>query len=294
MLATSESFMETNAVTELIFDFIHDVHAACLRNSTYKNGRIGTKGAVCFHHVTLGLFTLSIILANAHLEGFEGPLKERPNRKNSAYSLASTTPSTEMENVASFSAKHGDPTILATRVSPRPFFTWMRVVVACAMIFPPMGFTLGPANIEPPSRLAATTWFVMTTATPNSSAQYEMMQECPHTSIAHECIQRVEMVYMSTQNKTHHTLKVQQKQNQIQHITAGGAYLQDAVVLAEIAPDWPAYQTAHHVPCIQFGTEQWLSQQWSGRIETLASSAKLLQAKWSGGPHYVLLHMRRY
>lgn len=32
-----------------------------------------------------------------------------------------------------------------------------RVVVACAMMLPPMGLTDGPANMDPPSRLAATT-----------------------------------------------------------------------------------------------------------------------------------------
>ncbi len=32
-----------------------------------------------------------------------------------------------------------------------------RVVVACAMMLPPMGLMLGPANMAPPSRLAATT-----------------------------------------------------------------------------------------------------------------------------------------
>lgn len=44
------------------------------------------------------------------------------------------------------------------RLSPRPFFRYSRVVVACAMMLPPMGFTEGPANMLPPSRLAATTW----------------------------------------------------------------------------------------------------------------------------------------
>jgi hypothetical protein len=48
--------------------------------------------------------------------------------------------------------------ILAMRVSPRPLRTWMRVVVACAMMLPPMGFTLGPAKMLPPSRLAWTTY----------------------------------------------------------------------------------------------------------------------------------------
>lgn len=84
--------------------------------------------------------------------------------------MASTMPSTLMENDASFSAKQGDPTIFATRVSPRPFLTWIRVVVACAIMLPPIGLMEGPANMEPPSRFAATTWLVMTTATPNSSA----------------------------------------------------------------------------------------------------------------------------
>lgn len=40
------------------------------------------------------------------------------------------------------------------------------VVEACAIIFPPMGLIWGPANMADPST-CETTWFVMTTATPN-------------------------------------------------------------------------------------------------------------------------------
>eukprot|EP00955_Chlamydomonas_euryale_P092813 364743-Chlamydomonas_euryale.AAC.12 len=62
-----------------------------------------------------------------------------------------------MPNVASRSGKDGEAMILTTRFSPRPFFSHRRVVVACAMILPPMGLTDGPANMLPPSRFAATT-----------------------------------------------------------------------------------------------------------------------------------------
>ena len=41
-----------------------------------------------------------------------------------------------------------------------------RVVAACAMIFPPIGFDVGP-NIAPPPSTAATTWLVTSTATLN-------------------------------------------------------------------------------------------------------------------------------
>ena len=47
--------------------------------------------------------------------------------------------------------------ILQVLFSPRPFFSHSRVVEACAMMLPPMGFIDGPANMLPPSRLAATT-----------------------------------------------------------------------------------------------------------------------------------------
>ncbi len=41
-----------------------------------------------------------------------------------------------------------------------------RVVEACAMMFPPMGFLGSAWNMAAPST-CATTWFVTTTATPN-------------------------------------------------------------------------------------------------------------------------------
>ena len=80
------------------------------------------------------------------------------NRITVLYSFASMTPALSMPNVASASGSEGDAMIFAMRVSPRPFFTHMRVVVACAMILPPMGLIVGPANMEPPSRFAATTY----------------------------------------------------------------------------------------------------------------------------------------
>lgn len=44
------------------------------------------------------------------------------------------------------------------------------VVEACAMMFPPIGFLGSVANMEAPSTWA-TTWLVITTATPNYSSQ---------------------------------------------------------------------------------------------------------------------------
>ena len=107
-----------------------------------------------------------------------------------------------MLKLASRSGSEGELMILHVLVSPRPFLSHSLVVDACAMIFPPMGLMLGPANTLAPSRLAATTcphqgyvnqwrhrqlawdsvhsasafakagrtWFVTTTAQPNSSA----------------------------------------------------------------------------------------------------------------------------
>ena len=73
------------------------------------------------------------------------------------YSEASVTPPGPMENCASLSGSEGDAMILTFLFSPRPLLSERRVVVACAMMLPPMGLRLGPANMDPPSRLAATT-----------------------------------------------------------------------------------------------------------------------------------------
>lgn len=66
-------------------------------------------------------------------------------------------PSVPIAKVASRSGRQGEHIILHVRVSPRPFFSHNLVVEACAMMLPPMGFTLGPANMLPPSKFAATT-----------------------------------------------------------------------------------------------------------------------------------------
>ena len=74
-----------------------------------------------------------------------------------------------MLNCASASGKIGEHAIFITLFSPRPFLNANLVVLACAMMFPPIGFNaFAPAN-GPPSGLA-TTWLVTITATPNSSA----------------------------------------------------------------------------------------------------------------------------
>jgi hypothetical protein len=72
-------------------------------------------------------------------------------------SLASSMPTSEMENCASDSGNTGEHAILAMRFSPRPLRSASRVVDACAMMFPPMGFNaLAPANIALPSGFATT------------------------------------------------------------------------------------------------------------------------------------------
>lgn len=62
-----------------------------------------------------------------------------------------------MPKLASRSGNDGELMILHIRFSPRPFLSQSRVVEAWAIILPPMGFILGPANMLPPSRFAATT-----------------------------------------------------------------------------------------------------------------------------------------
>ena len=75
----------------------------------------------------------------------------------SRQSFASHIPSSPMLKVASRSGSDGEATILHCLFSPRPFFSHSRVVDACAMMLPPIGFTDGPANMLAPSRFAATT-----------------------------------------------------------------------------------------------------------------------------------------
>ena len=74
-----------------------------------------------------------------------------------------------MANMASVSGNEGDSYTLQTLDSFLPFLNESLVVDACAIMWPPIGFFYSPANIAPPSTWA-TTWFVITTATPNSSA----------------------------------------------------------------------------------------------------------------------------
>ena len=71
----------------------------------------------------------------------------------------SVTPLLAIAKVASLSGRLGEQTILTTLDSPLPFLSARRVVEACAMMLPPMGFTPPPAGNmpPPPSRLAATT-----------------------------------------------------------------------------------------------------------------------------------------
>ena len=79
-------------------------------------------------------------------------------------------PPTWMQKLASDSGRLGESTILQIRVSPRPFFSISRVVLACAMMFPPIGAVCGPKDI---ASGFATTWLVMTHATPYLSQREE-------------------------------------------------------------------------------------------------------------------------
>ena len=65
--------------------------------------------------------------------------------------MASTTPCSLIPNEASPSGRQGESTTLQIRVVPRPFFNrnlsinfhtiFYLVVLACAIIFPPIGFS---------------------------------------------------------------------------------------------------------------------------------------------------------
>lgn len=83
--------------------------------------------------------------------------KSAQNITSEHHSLASMIPSGPMLKFASRSGREGEPTTLHTRFSPLPFLSQSRVVVACAMMLPPIGLIEGPANMLPPSKLAATT-----------------------------------------------------------------------------------------------------------------------------------------
>ena len=72
---------------------------------------------------------------------------------------------------ASLSGKVGEHAIFAILFPPLPFLNANLVVLACAMMLPPIGFcAFAPANI-PPSGFA-TTWLETTTPVPNSLANF--------------------------------------------------------------------------------------------------------------------------
>jgi hypothetical protein len=81
-------------------------------------------------------------------------------------SATSVIPCAVIWNFPSASGMHGLSTILAIRSAPLPLRIETRVVEACAMMLPPMGFFW---SAGPPGALSteATTWLVTTTATPN-------------------------------------------------------------------------------------------------------------------------------
>ena len=64
----------------------------------------------------------------------------------------------------------GSPPLFQPQSTIRAISRVYRVVLACAMMFPPIGFSGSLANT--PVSGFATTWFVTTTATPNSSASF--------------------------------------------------------------------------------------------------------------------------
>ena len=72
--------------------------------------------------------------------------------------------------LASPSGSVGESITLQTRVSARPLRKWRRVVDAWAMMFPPIGAICGPKDI---ASGFATTWLVMTHATPYLSQREE-------------------------------------------------------------------------------------------------------------------------
>ena len=69
-----------------------------------------------------------------------------------------------------FTNAGGSPPLFQPQSTIRAIPRVYRVVLACAMMFPPIGFSGSLANT--PVSGFATTWFVTTTATPNSSASF--------------------------------------------------------------------------------------------------------------------------
>lgn len=108
------------------------------------------------------------------------------------YSTAFPIPSSRIAKVPSFSGRDGESYTLHIRFSPLPFLKYNLkqlkvrnpkayrlqklhplahlVHDACAMIFPPAGFLGSGLNMDAAPSTWATTWLVMTTAIPNSSA----------------------------------------------------------------------------------------------------------------------------
>lgn len=84
------------------------------------------------------------------------------------YSVASQIPFAPTANCASASANVGLSKTVQMRFSPLPFLSLNLVVLAWAMMLPPMALVESLAKLIPPG--SAVTWLVMKTATPNSSA----------------------------------------------------------------------------------------------------------------------------
>lgn len=75
-----------------------------------------------------------------------------------------------MAKVASASGRLGESYTLQMRSSPEPLRSLRRVVEAWATMLPPMGLEGSLTKLMAPST-DATTWLVITTAMPNSSAR---------------------------------------------------------------------------------------------------------------------------
>lgn len=84
---------------------------------------------------------------------------------NSKRSTWLCLPNPEIKGVHHYRAARKSVSQFMTFI-PEPLSSLYLVVDAWAMIFPPMGFLGSAANIAAPSTWA-TTWLVITTATPN-------------------------------------------------------------------------------------------------------------------------------
>ena len=86
------------------------------------------------------------------------------------YSVALLIPAPVIANWQSASGREGESKTCMIRFSPRPLRSLNLVVEAWAIMLPPIGFVVSVANGGKKTLGSLTTWFVINTATPNSSA----------------------------------------------------------------------------------------------------------------------------